>query len=1095
MASDVLKKVESARISALKAATNSDAPLDKCKDEAELQAVILFPALGTPYIAPISEKTIKVYLNAESKCTTLFDIAGTGQGKTAPLAWYYINKHMRLLPFKEAHKTSADLKGATLYSSQGAAKAGIKVWYRGTYGEGGNASTSHWNRQISDHEGVPVANMRQSAVDFFVKGTAAYGLIAPAHSLSAVKADVSNRPLEHLFEIELSVQGLCVSPQANKAYTLAWMVTNVYRQATAGNGQPVFKGVTEWEHQDKLIYDFLWMMKEKKQHFWEPFTFDVPAISADKLSSQLRGATDRLKAYHPVMFKDKPELHIGHLTDVHISSRHFALAASDASVIPGASQPIGPKVTNSFVALRELFDTMRDRGADAIFLTGDLLDFNQNFNPLSLKKGAAKDQWLQYDLSKQFKNCIAKDPALYPRGLDDMLAYSLIKYSYQRDCPVFVVTGNHEAYDVPYGITPRLNGRGIAQSYQQTMELRRRMQEREKRAQALEADAEQLEKKGDVDAARAKRMEADAARKERLPGEPVAPASLTKVGVGKVVDPAQRAQEMGPAAEKTLDRAKTAEKLFIDGTGIGSVLAKRKLQETLEWLRKKTDIEAQNAYEYSDGRANEGIPADHNLTIYEACMAYGPSYGQLLKAWNFTPSNFDWFFMMFTPLADFCVHYGQKQCFIGLDWGETEIMVNTDMKAGEIRQTASQAWDKVDLTSESGISGNVKKTVDAMVAEFKGNLMGLPRSDKSINRSQQVLLQTALKRSVGKNVLFTHFTLVNYDMPVSYVGESRAFKLDDNTFNEYTKGSFGVRRNWLLGEVVNNGLHYAMSGHSHRAGAYRLDNQNPQAAVARAYEPALAGDDTLADVHDKLFSSNKKTRLIVSSCGGPIGMQNLKDEMFGWNLRPPSGTLLKTDAHGLDECRRIVAKEKQSTPRFCVALDYLFVLCGISGVRWDARWNANLISSSTMFSPPDPNIGSFTLVPIQLHDYMPFIEKVEFFVYEPKRTKRFVPYATTLEFEPNTECRIYRNKIEDWDGFTAAVAASGGAPVFAKISFNRNLATRALYAHYNFDDPWIFPVDVGKGSIERPAGAAGEVPKFRWFSDNMPNEFAYNGLL
>jgi hypothetical protein len=1076
MASNVLDKVESARIAALQAAANSDAPLDKCKDEAELQAVILFPALGTPYIAPVSEKTIKVYLIAESKCESLFDIKNTPQGKIAPLAWHFINKHMRLLPFKEAHKTSTDLKGTTLYGSKGAAKAGIKVWYRGTYSDGAHGAVGSWSRQLYDHRGTLVANLRQSAVDFFVKGTAAYGPIAPAHPLAPAKADVSNQPLEHLFEVELSVQGLRVPPQPNKAYTLAWMVSNVYRQATAGNGQPVLKGVSEWEHQDKLIYDFLWMMKEKKQHFWEPFTFNVPAIEQDKLSAQLREETSRLKAYHPVMFKDKPALHIGHLTDVHISSRHFALAASQAAVIPGISEPIGPKVTNSFVALRELFNTMRSSGADAIFLTGDLLDFNQNFNPLRLQHGATKEQWLQYDLSKQFKNCVAQDALLYPRGLDDMLAYSLIKYSYLHDCPVFVVTGNHEAYDVPYGIAPRLNGRGIAQTYQQTAMLRRKAQQREEKATKLEAEARALEAQNKMEQAKAKRDEAIAVRNSREPGEPVAPSVLTNTGSTAMADPAQRAEELSPFAEKARNVGRSVERFF-GGSGKDD----SPLQATLKWIKKKTDVEAQNAYEYSESRANEGIPADHNLTIYEACMAYGPSYGQLLKSWNFTPSNFDWFFMMFTPLSDFQVHYGGAQAFIGLDWGETEIMVNADMLVNdnhEVKQTAGQAWDKIDFTLEDGIGGNAKKAWDAMAAEFQGNLQGLPRADKSLNRAQQLLLRAALKQGAGKNVLFTHFTLVNYDMPISYARESRPFKLDDNTFNEYTKGSFGRQRSWLLGEVVNNGLHYAMSGHSHRAGAYRLDNSNPQAARVHVYEPALVDDNSAADTHNKLFSNTKRTRLIVSSCGGPIGMQNVKGEMFGWNLRPPAGTLLKTDAHGLDECRRIVARDKQSTPRFCVALDYMFVVAGTSVVNW-AR-----------IEP-----GKYFLVVGHLDDLVWFIDKVEFVVWQGGQKSGFSVHSTTLEIEPQLGQASYRCSFSDYKAFTKAQLSSKGAPMFVKITFNRNLASRPMYAHYNFDDPWIFPVKMDTaGQIERPVGAYGEVPWFDWFSRAMANEFGYAGL-
>ena len=52
-----------------------------------------------------------------------------------------------------------------------------------------------------------------------------------------------------------------------------------------------------------------------------------------------------------------------------------------------------------------------------------------------------------------------------------------------------------------------------------------------------------------------------------------------------------------------------------------------------------------------------------------------------------------------------------------------------------------------------------------------------------------------------------------------------------------------------------------------------------------------------------------------------------------------------------------------------------------------------------------------------------------------------------------------------------------------------------MYKHYSFDDPWIFPVDMEEGQIKRSAGEAGEVPNFKWFSNNIPDEFGYRGLL
>jgi len=44
------------------------------------------------------------------------------------------------------------------------------------------------------------------------------------------------------------------------------------------------------------------------------------------------------------------------------------------------------------------------------------------------------------------------------RNLDDLLVNSLLRHAYRElNLPVFLTTGNHEAYQIPYGISPRQN--------------------------------------------------------------------------------------------------------------------------------------------------------------------------------------------------------------------------------------------------------------------------------------------------------------------------------------------------------------------------------------------------------------------------------------------------------------------------------------------------------------------------------------------------------------------------------------------------------------------------------------------------------------
>jgi len=1077
-------KFQQARIaSKLVAATNANVPCTDCADKAEVQAVILFPSLGTPYVAPADEKTIRLYLLVEDKsvgeshsnmCSPDDNLFGVNEKGEPTLAWYFINRHLRLTPFSESSKTSAKIKGNGLYSSDAVAQKAIKVWYHGRHGSG-TPNSNTWNNVLRDHDGNIVATMRSSAINFFVKAQASYGPIVPAHRLDPKEADTSNQPLSHLFEVELSTIGLKVPPQPDRAYSIAWFVTCVYAKAkNSKTGKPVLAGVTHWEHQDKLIYDFLAMMQEKKQHFTTPFTFDVPAIQQAALSKQeTPDEGKRIKSYHPVIFKSSQSLRIGHLSDVHVNSRHFALAASQAEVIPKHSEPIGPKLANCFVALRELFDTLRAKGADALFITGDLIDFNHNFNPLKLKKGPPKEQWGQFDLSKQFANRKPIDGGLYPRGLDDILVYSLVKYSYMHDCPVFLTTGNHEAYDMPYAISPRGDRAAfVASAYNETMELRRLQRERETAAAKLDAEG--------------KHEEAKAKREERAPGEAVAPQRVLDIAEK---DPATKLDTAARSVSDTATATRNALPKWMGGRSGKS--------DTEQWIDAKKaafDEEAKKAYAYGSFRMNEGIPADHNLTIYEACLAFGPAYGQLINAWDFVPDNFDWFFMLFTPLNNFAANYGKAQCLIGLDWGATEIMINADMSGQEAKTSwsAGESAPKATNQNDNVLKRAYNKQLAGASAAIQ-NLKGLPRADKSIDEYQQLLIEKALARGAKKNLLFSHFTLVNYDMPVSYQANTRSFALNDNTFNDYTKGTFTQRRNWLLGKVVNDGLHYALSGHSHRAGIYSMHNRNPESASVRAYEPALPGDDTAQQVHQAYFPSPQATRIIVSSCGGPIGVQNLRGELYGWNLRAPSGTLINSEADGLDECRRIEvdpAKAPFTQPRFCVALDYLVIDKKLTVVS---------------FNPDARQAGKFTMLTAHVQEATHYIEKAEFFAWVTggRGGGSFKSFSTTLTPAGSTKnnegpiALIYTLTIDDWTGLlktqpTTAQKKADTAPCFIRLHFNQALATHPLYKHYSFDDSWIFPVTISATGISRAQGALGEVPNFKWLRIAMRDTYFYD---
>lgn len=100
--------------------------------------------------------------------------------------------------------------------------------------------------------------------------------------------------------------------------------------------------------------------------------------------------------------------------------------------------------------------------ADAVLLTGDLIDFNRNLNPAQVAAGKATgnkaigEQWKSFNLLANIDDP-SNGKRLYPRGLDDMLVFSLVREMYRKhSLPVFMTSGNHEAYQVPYGISARV---------------------------------------------------------------------------------------------------------------------------------------------------------------------------------------------------------------------------------------------------------------------------------------------------------------------------------------------------------------------------------------------------------------------------------------------------------------------------------------------------------------------------------------------------------------------------------------------------------------------------------------------------------------
>jgi hypothetical protein len=314
---------------------------------------------------------------------------------------------------------------------------------------------------------------------------------------------------------------------------------------------------------------------------------------------------------------------------------------------------------------------------------------------------------------------------------------------------------------------------------------------------------------------------------------------------------------------------------------------------------------------------------------------------------------------------------------------------------------------------------------------------------------------------------------------------SRKFSVHDNVFNDYNRGTFSHNRRWLFTQHFNSderGIHYTLSGHSHRAGAYSIDlKSGPDEVVVRACEIPLPGENAQR-IHDGCFPSGaqQQTRILVSSCGGPIGMQNIHEGTKGWDLRPPSGTLLDIEKRGADEFRRIVASEyKQARPRFCVFLDYLVVVGGQKVVEWEGE---------------DKELKTLSMFIRNIPQIRPFIAGMKIYASDPE-THGFVSFP----------CAIRHRKPfkSDDDEISYSVDITNAADLTDKFRMNEIVlvaltfdsaafSQHPLYAHYTFDDPWYFPVSqikslFGKLSLRRREGLLGQVPDFKVIAKKLPD--------
>jgi Calcineurin-like phosphoesterase. len=296
------------------------------------------------------------------------------------------------------------------------------------------------------------------------------------------------------------------------------------------------------------------------------------------------------------------------------------------------------------------------------------------------------------------------------------------------------------------------------------------------------------------------------------------------------------------------------------------------------------------------GKANDGIPADHNLTFYEALLAFGETYGVLKKYKNFKSEHFEWFALIFSPLMDYSIDL-PKQVIVGLGWGDEEDLYASPTDTSQ------------------------------------GKVAHLPRADGSISTKQLKVIDDAVKTN-KKVILASHFTFVSYTEEITEDSSKAGSTVVPGKYGRCDMGTFETNRDEVLGVHLGKrkDIQCVISGHSHRRAAYEI------VKAEQTTETVASGESGDVYSYDKYTLSTKmhvfdkyngfNPVVIVTDSAGPIPRRNIRGEFGKWGSDNASGTKVLFDkgSGNLSAISRVASGCQRAKPRIAVAIDYYDIL-------------------------------------------------------------------------------------------------------------------------------------------------------------------------
>jgi predicted MPP superfamily phosphohydrolase len=875
------------------AASSTGAPTAKsqCCTIYEIEALILYPSLTLPQILPDNPTECTIIIATNSIGRSIFMDYCKGA--------VVVNHHLRLIDLTFDKITSATtlcpVSDWHLYSEV------EDKYYEGNERNGKNGKMLRENYIEIRHLYLKENILRGDEGDDERKPI---GILSTDALLLHQNGDFWSSDVYGFTNyFSITLKNLKVKPDATPK-SWAWIVTTTNQHQFIGaDGKPITKNLPK-VHQplDRLIYNGLQPLAKDyniSSGAMLPIDslFEIPVEKGEYAPPDPSQPYRRVQAWHPVMTKPATHmLKLGHLTDSHISVRAATIGRSPAKVIESdkATAPylgeVGKRVAHTFKSFKALVDAVKEKGADVLAITGDVIDFNRNLDPEHTKdKKTVKDVWLSLNAIAN----VYSPGGGYKRCIDQLYFYSLLMYALRdKHMPAYYVTGNHEGYQWPYGISPRVDDDVV--NLLST------------KAKDLEPGAEAFNFAGALDNSTENEKKAF-------------------LNVREKSEDRFRTDEERAKAEKKHQRKAQRHKAFLEDA----------IAEASAYHRKK---------------ATECIPSDHNLTIYEACLAYGPTYGQTLVSKNFRREQFNWIHWLYSPFTSFNAYpcctdlFGDYtrgfvwQALTLLGWGDDEHMM---LGAG---------WVAAKYIARSWVE----------LGEDRRGEGFLPHANNSISPGQLQLLGQASRSKAKSWAVMSHFTIASYEdgVPASIPPKEAGFWPGDDVKSGFTKGTTHSQFNLFNWGGCEKGLksylnQYAsigffalpgkvnlhLSGHSHRAGVYVLtkkDQEKGEFTVnIECKVPQIPGE--LGQIH----SAYEGTRFVVGTTAGPMGKQALSGWdaakrswtatdpgyafLGGWLTRPPSGLIVSmANEEGISYVK--ADKPQNDIPRLAVMLDYRDVM-------------------------------------------------------------------------------------------------------------------------------------------------------------------------